>query len=128
MRCLPILTLLACSSARTETLEETFTDSAGLSGRIALVLPEEKEGASDPGVLFFFTGDFGDSEYVEEFLQKRLVGELGVDPERVFTTGLSGGSDFAAAFHFQADYHYRGGAVALCGGDVVRTVSRSGRG
>ena len=43
-----------------------------------------------------------------------------MDPERVFTTGLSGGSDFAAAFHFHTDFRYAGGAVALCGGDVPR--------
>ena len=58
--------------------------------------------------------------YVEEFLKERLIGDLGVDTERVFTTGLSGGSDFAAAFHLHADYRYGGGAVALCGGDIPR--------
>lgn len=57
---------------------------------------------------------------VEEFLQARLVDRLGVDTDRVFTTGLSGGSDFAASFHFHTDYRYSGGAVALCGGDIPR--------
>lgn len=58
--------------------------------------------------------------YVAEFIQQRLIDELRVDPDRIFLTGLSGGSDFAAAFHFHTDYRWRGGSVALCGGDVPR--------
>ena len=58
--------------------------------------------------------------YVDEFVQQRLVGDLGVDTERLFATGLSGGSDFAAAFHLHTDYRYGGGVVALCGGDIPR--------
>ena len=58
--------------------------------------------------------------YVDEFVQQRLVGDVGADTERLFTTGLSGGSDFAAAFHLHTDYRYGGGVVALCGGDIPR--------
>lgn len=165
-----ILFLLACASSKSgshgssDTLDETFTDSAGLSAKVALVLPEEEPDGAAPGVLLFFTWDFGNQEYfdqaelhaelaqehglivasmaspktpgdsgcwwaprvednaayVDEFVQARLVDELGIDTDRVFTTGLSGGSDFAAAFHFHTDYRYGGGAVALCGGDIPR--------
>lgn len=58
--------------------------------------------------------------YVQDFLQKRMIDELGVSPERTFTTGTSGGSDFAASFHFHTDYRYGGGVVARCGGDIPR--------
>lgn len=58
--------------------------------------------------------------YVAEFIQQRLIDELRIDTDRIFLTGLSGGSDFAAAFHFHTGYAWRGGSVALCGGDVPR--------
>lgn len=60
------------------------------------------------------------ARYVEAFVQRRLVEEQGVDPTRIFTTGLSGGSDFAAAFPYHTGFRYGGGVVALCGGDVPR--------
>ncbi len=58
--------------------------------------------------------------YVEEFLKERILGELGASSDRVFATGLSGGSGFASSFHFHTDYRYSGGVVMLCGGDVPR--------
>jgi hypothetical protein len=58
--------------------------------------------------------------YVDEFVQERLVDRHDVDTERIFTTGISGGSDFAAAFHLHTAYRYGGGVVALCGGDIPR--------
>lgn len=161
------LFLAACSSPSSTsgtTLDETFTADNGLSAKVALVVPDSTSDGSAPGVLLFFTEDFGNSGYLDaaelradiaqehnlilasmaspaapgdsgcwwapqvednaayadEFVQQRLVGELGADPERVFTTGLSGGSDFAAEFHFHTDYRYGGGVVALCGGDIPR--------
>lgn len=57
---------------------------------------------------------------VERFLADELIGARGVDPGRVFATGLSGGADFASAFHHNTGFAYGGGVVALCGGDVPR--------
>lgn len=58
--------------------------------------------------------------FVAEFIEQRLIGELRVDPERVFLTGLSGGADFAAALPYHTDFTWGGGVVALCGGDIPR--------
>jgi hypothetical protein len=58
--------------------------------------------------------------YVTEFIQQRLIRDLRINTDRIFLTGLSGGSDFAAEFHFLTDYAWRGGSVALCGGDLPR--------
>lgn len=63
----------------------------------------------------------GYTRLVDAFLRERLLGVYGLDPDRVFLTGLSGGADFAAAFHAHTGYRYGGGAIALCGGDVPRT-------
>jgi poly(3-hydroxybutyrate) depolymerase len=60
------------------------------------------------------------TRYVDQFVARVLVGRYHVDPDRVFLTGLSGGSDFAAEFPYQTGWRYRGGVVALCGGDVPR--------
>jgi len=60
------------------------------------------------------------ARYVDGFVSEVLVGQWGVDPSRVFLTGLSGGSDFSAAFGYHTGWRYGGGAVALCGGDVPR--------
>lgn len=143
-------------------MDETFTDDAGLTANVAIIAPDDLPEA--PGILLFFTWDFGNSEYLEQaelhaeaaqehglvlasmaspkapgdagcwwaprvedyssyvdqFVQERLVAEFGVDTGRLFTTGLSGGSDFASAFHYHTGYRYSGGAVALCGGDIPR--------
>ena len=160
-----LLALIACTSTPGELLDETFTDDAGVEGKVALVVPSLGDSNDALGVLLFFSWDFGNSFYKEEaelhakvarehglvvasmasprtgtddgcwwaprvednaafvdqFVRERLVSGLGVDPERVFTTGLSGGSDFAAAFHLHTGFRYGGGAVALCGGDVPRS-------
>lgn len=58
--------------------------------------------------------------YVAEFVEQRLIEDLRIDPERIFLTGLSGGADFAAAFHYHSGFAWRGGSVALCGGDIPR--------
>lgn len=58
--------------------------------------------------------------YADEFLRERILDELGASPDRVFVTGLSGGSGMASSFHFHTGYQYAGGAVMLCGGDVPR--------
>ncbi len=161
---LPLLLLVGCAAKSPKILDETFTSDQGLSARVALVIPEGTGDGASPGVLLFFTWDFGDAAYrkqarlhaaiaqehnlvlasmaspkaggdsgcwwapqvqdnaayVDEFVQRRLIQELGVDPSRVFTTGISGGSDFAAAFHLHTRYRYHGGVVALCGGDIPR--------
>ena len=100
-----------------------------------LVIPDSPSDQPPLGVLLFFTEDFGNSGYLKQASlhadvakEHNLVlasmaspaapGALGVDTERLFTTGLSGGSDFAAAFHLHTDYRYGGGVVALCGGDI----------
>ena len=158
----PMFLSMGCSSV--QIVDETFTSDSGLTAKVALVVPEQTNGSAPPGVLLFFTEDFGNNgyrkqarlhaevaqahglllvsmaspdapgdegcwwapqvkdnaAYVDEFLQVRLIGDLGVDPNRVFTTGLSGGSDFAAAFHLHTGYRYSGGVVALCGGDIPR--------
>lgn len=60
------------------------------------------------------------ARFVEDFVRDELVGRRGVDPDRVFLSGLSGGADFAAAFPYHAGFAYGAGVVALCGGDVPR--------
>lgn len=59
------------------------------------------------------------ARYVDSLVQD-ILGRYGLDPERVFTTGLSGGADFAAAFFVHTGFRYGGGVVALCGGDLPR--------
>ncbi len=148
---------------QTGVLDESFTDDAGATGELRIIVPQDiTPGAY--GVLLFFGWDGGDSYYQEEadlhealaaehdllvvsmatpvtdsasgcwwapavednaayvaqFVADRLVGELRIDPDRVFLTGLSGGADFAAAFHYHTGFAYRGGSVALCGGDLPR--------
>lgn len=63
----------------------------------------------------------GYARLVDALLRERLLGAYGLDPDRVFLTGMSGGADFAAAFPAHVGYRYGGGVVALCGGDVPRT-------
>lgn len=59
------------------------------------------------------------AQYIDAFLKDALA-RYPLDPNRVFTTGLSGGADFAAALFFHTGFRYGGGVVALCGGDVPR--------
>lgn len=60
------------------------------------------------------------ARFVDELLRQELIEAQGVDPNRVFLTGLSGGADFAAAFPYHVGFAYGGGVVALCGGDLPR--------
>lgn len=101
-------------------LDETFTAENGLSADVAIIVPEGASSERPLGVLLFFSADLENWAYVEEFLQERLIDELSVSPDRVLTTGLSGGSDFAASFHFHTELRYDGGGGVLCGGDVPR--------
>jgi poly(3-hydroxybutyrate) depolymerase len=58
--------------------------------------------------------------WVDRLVTDVVMGPIGVDPGRVIAAGLSGGADFASAFHVHTGDRYGGGAVALCGGDVPR--------
>jgi hypothetical protein len=60
--------------------------------------------------------------YVDEWIQTVAAGALGarLDDERVIFAGVSGGGDFASALNVQLGHRYRGGAVAVCGGDLPR--------
>lgn len=62
----------------------------------------------------------GYARWVDALVRERLVRDRGVDPGRIFLTGLSGGADFAATFPFHSGFAWGGGVVALCGGDVPR--------
>jgi hypothetical protein len=61
--------------------------------------------------------------YLDAWIQQVAKPALGsrFDDARVFFAGISGGADFAAAANAQLDFRYGGGAVAVCGGDLLRT-------
>jgi hypothetical protein len=102
-----------------------YVDQAELHAEVAaehnLVLASmaSPSAGDDSGCWWAPQGE-DNTDYADEFLQERLIGELGASADRVFTTGLSGGAGFASSFHFFTDYQYSGGAVMLCGGDVPR--------
>jgi hypothetical protein len=65
----------------------------------------------------------GNAAYLDEWIQEVAKPALGArfDGARVFFAGISGGADFAAAANAQIGFRYGGGAVAVCGGDLLRT-------
>ena len=106
-------------------IDASFTDDVGTTGRYTLIVPPTA-GAS-PGVLLADPEDAGrdpcwwapeverNAHYVDRFITDVLIPTYAIDPNRVFLTGLSGGSDFAAAFPYHTGYRYGGGVVARWG-------------
>ena len=61
--------------------------------------------------------------YLDDLLQAQIFSAYPVDRGRVHLVGKSGGAFWASGAPFYADLSWRGGIVAVCGGDVPRVES-----
>lgn len=91
---------------------------AALAAEHRLILVSMRQPAGD---CWWAPEGLDNVRVVDELLRAELIDARGIDPNRVFLTGLSGGADFASAFHFHTGYVYGGGVIARCGGDIPRT-------